>query len=457
MSRQRMGSADAAWLHMDRRTNLMVINCGLWFDEPLDHARLRDMLLERLVGRFPRFRQRVVEPPLGIGVPSWEDDPNFDIDRHLHRRGLPAPGGRRELEEFVSDLMTTPLDRSKPLWDMYVVDGYGDGCALIARLHHCIGDGIALGMVLYSLTDEAPDIPVRRRDNGRGLLGTLAAPAQIANAGLHEVIEVLTHPRAELSAIASGGSADARALAKILLTLPDPKTVLKGKVGVTRQVRWTDPLPIDEIKTTAKATDTTLNDVVVTALTGALHRYLEGRDSLVDEIRAALPYNLRPLDEPLHEDLGNRFGLVNLDLPVGIADRRQRLKEVHRRMAKIKKTPEGAMSYGVLEAIGLTPWAVEQRLLDIFTSKFTAVVTNVPGPPEPFYFAGNKVTGVLPWVPTAGGGGFGVSIFSYGGNLIVGLQVDPGLVPDPETILADFERELKALRPLKRQRARTAA
>ncbi len=451
MSRQRMGSADAAWLHMDRRTNLMVINAGLWFDEPIDFARLRALMLERFVARFPRFRQRVVEPPLGIGVPSWEDDPNFDIDRHLHRRGLPAPGGRRELEELVSDLMMTPLDRSKPLWDFYVVDGYGDGCAVIARLHHCIADGVALGIVLYSLTDSQPEISLcPSNGNGHGLLGALTTPAHVASAGLHEALELLRHPRAELSAIAAGGSADARALAKILLTGPDADTVLKGKLGMTRKVRWTDPIPLDEIKASAKATGTTINDVVLTALTGALHRYLVRRDSLVDEIRASLPYNLRPLDQPLQEDLGNRFGLVTLNLPVGIADRRERLSEVHRRMAKIKRTPEGAISYGVLEALGLTPWAVEQRLLDVFTSKFTAVITNIPGPPDTVWFAGSKVTGVLPWVPTAGGGGFGVSILSYAGNVMVGLQVDPGLVPDPETILTDFERELKALRPRRR-------
>src|SRR5512144_1449912 len=127
MSRQRMSNADAAWLHMDRPTNLMVINSVMWFDEPLDLDRVREILRVRLVERFPRFRQRVVEPPLGIGVPSWEHDPDFDLDRHIHRVALPAPGDQRALEELAADFMTVPLDRSKPLWDAYVVEGYGSG------------------------------------------------------------------------------------------------------------------------------------------------------------------------------------------------------------------------------------------------------------------------------------------------------------------------------------------
>src|SRR5512132_235972 len=132
MQTTQMTNADAAWLRMDRPTNLMVVNGMLWFDEPVDTDLARQVIRERLVERFPRFRRRVVEPRL-VGQPRWEDDPSFDLDRHIHRRALPAPGDRAALEEFITDLMAMPLDRSKPLWDVYLVDGYGDGMALITR------------------------------------------------------------------------------------------------------------------------------------------------------------------------------------------------------------------------------------------------------------------------------------------------------------------------------------
>ncbi len=158
-----MSNADAAWLHMDRPQNLMVINGVLSFDEQVDWERLREVLQERLVGPFPRFRQRVREPRLGIGTPQWEDDPEFDLDLHLHHVALPAPGDRAALQAFVADRMAMPLDRSRALWEFHLVDGYGEGCAVVARMHHAIADGIALARVLFSLTDAGPDLAPRAR------------------------------------------------------------------------------------------------------------------------------------------------------------------------------------------------------------------------------------------------------------------------------------------------------
>lgn len=143
MARRTMPNADAAWLHMDRPTNRMVINAVLWFDEPLDPEAIRSVLRERIVERFPSFRQRAVEHG-ALGGADWEDDPDFDLDLHLHHIALPAPGDRIALQELVGDLASTPLHRDKPLWDAYLVDGYGAGSALQLRMHHCIADGIAL-------------------------------------------------------------------------------------------------------------------------------------------------------------------------------------------------------------------------------------------------------------------------------------------------------------------------
>jgi diacylglycerol O-acyltransferase / wax synthase len=464
MSAQRMRNADAAWLHMDRPTNLMVVNALLWFEEPVEVERVTEIVRSRLVEPFPRFRQVVKEPRVGVGVPSWEDDPRFDLDRHVHRLAVPAPGDKRALEALVSDLIVSPLDRAKPLWDWYLVDGFGEGMVMIVRIHHCIADGIALSRVLLSLTDSHPDAGIAppRDGAGRGLLGSIAAPikagAQVAQAGIHEGIEILTHPTSELPALASRGTADAVTLAKLLLTGSDAKTVLTAKLSVSRRVTWSDRMPLDGIKAIGHATGTTVNDVLTAAMTGALRRYLVARDSLVDEIRAMVPYNLRGSDDPLPRELGNRFGLVYLTLPVGIADPADRLAEVHHRMEDIKHSREGGLSYAILEAVGLTPHEIEQNLLDVFAQKTSAVLTNVAGPREPVYFAGSKIAGVVPWVPAAGTIGMGINIFSYNGGVTVGLQVDAGLIPDPETIITDYEREVETLRKLaRRHRNQTAA
>jgi diacylglycerol O-acyltransferase len=464
MSAQRMSNADAAWLHMDRPTNLMVVNALLLFEEPVDVGRVREILRSRLVEPFPRFRQLVTEPRLGIGVPCWEDDPNFDFDRHVHHLAVPAPGDKHALEELVSDLILNPLDRRKPLWDMYLIEGFGAGMAILSRIHHCIADGIALSRVLLSLTDTRPDAGIAPPREGvrRGLLGSIAAPvkagAQVAQAGVHEGIEILTHPSAELPAMASRGTADALTLAKLLLTGSDAKTVLSAKLGASRRVTWSERMPLDGIKAIGHATGTTVNDVLTAAMTGALRHYLIGRDSIVDEIRVMVPYNLRAPEEALPRELGNRFGLVYLTLPVGIADPTDRLAEVHRRMDAIKHSREGGLSFAILEAVGRTPHQIEQSLLDVFAQKTSAVLTNVPGPTEPVYFAGSKIAGVVPWVPAAGTIGMGINIFSYNGGVTVSLQIDAGLIPDPDTIIADYEREVEALRHLaSRRRNRTAA
>ncbi|HET8952641.1 MAG TPA: wax ester/triacylglycerol synthase family O-acyltransferase, partial [Solirubrobacteraceae bacterium] len=458
MSAHRMTNADAAWLHMDRPTNLMVVNALLFFDEPLDIDRTREVVRTRLVERFPRFRRRIAEPRLGIGLPSWEDDPDFDLDLHVHRLALPAPADKAALQALVSDLVVRPLDRARPLWDMYAIEGYRGGTAVLTRMHHCIADGIALARVLLSLTDSQPDAglapPAAEHGDGTPLsavTGVARAGAHAADAVLHESAALAAHPRPEVARLIEGATANGRALAKLLLTGADEPSVLRGKLGVARHVRWTEPIELADVKAIGHATGTTVNDVLLSAMSGALHRYLAARDSDVGEIRAMVPFNLRPLDEPLPRDLGNRFGLVYLALPVGIEDPGERLAEMHRRMDAIKHSPEGPLSYAILGLIGSTPVPVEQRLIGLFTPKTTAVMTNVPGPREPVYFAGSRVAGVLGWVPAGGEIGMGVSIFSYAGGVTVGLQVDAGLVPDPEPILDAFGEELAALATLGRR------
>ena len=453
-----MPSADAAWLRMDRPTNLMVINGVLLFDEQVDWRRFRDVVSERLVDRYPRFRQVVHEPGRLRGGAFWEDDAHFDLDLHMHHLALPAPGDRAALQELVGDLMAEPLDRAKPLWHFYLIDGYGEGCALYARMHHCIADGIALARVLLSLTDSTPDAGIEPHDpdaepGGRGLrslvprpvAGALHAGRATAGALAHEGLELLAHPSAELGHLATVARADSKALAHVLLAPSDAKTALKGELGVARRVAWSERLSLDDVKLVAHSHGATVNDVLVAAMTGALREYLQERESLVDEIRAFVPFNLRPLDRPLPAGLGNKFGLVFLPLPVGARTAAKRLREVKRHMDEIKRSPEGAISYGMLELMGLTVSQVESAMVDLFSARGTAVITNVPGPREPVYLAGSRVSAVAVWAPTSGSVSMSVSIFSYDGGVTVGVMADAGLVPDPGTMIDSFKSELEAL------------
>ncbi len=457
-TRHAMGSADAAWLHMDRPENLMVINAVVWFDEPVDWGEFRKVIEDRLVAPFPRFRQRVCEPRLGVGVPQWEDDERFDLDLHLHSVALPAPGDRDALQSFIADRMVVALDRARPLWEFHLIDGYGSGSAVLCRMHHAIADGIALARVLFSLTDDDsdPGLAPATADHPSGLAGAAGAvlksagsALRITRAGagavLHEGLESIVHPR-HVTDLAARAGEDVRTAAKVVLARPDADSVLRGRAGIAERVAWSDPIPLGAVRDMAHAHGATINDLLVTALTGALRAYLIERESLVDEIHAVVPFNLRPLDQPLPSDLGNRFGLVTLPLPVGEPTAAGRLATVMREMSKIKNSREGPIAYAVLSAIGWTPAQLEAALVDIFSSVGSAVVTNVPGPRDAVRLAGTTVRGVLVWAPVSGNMGMSVSIFSYAGDVTLGVMTDAGLVPDPERVVAAFTDELESLR-----------
>jgi diacylglycerol O-acyltransferase / wax synthase len=478
-----LSSTDAAWLHMDRPTNLMVINSVLLFDQPFDVERVKEVYRRRLIGRYPRFRQRVVESRLPLRPPRWEDDPEFDLDHHVHHLALPAPGDRRTLQALIGDLMMMPLDRNRPLWHAYLVDGYGDGAAIITRIHHCVADGIALARVMLSLTDsdlgahagmaeastaDAQPAPIKSSGPPGGLAHParrlLGSAARLTESVVRQGAAVATSP-SHAARLAGAIGANAGTALRLLLTPADAATAIKGDPGVSRRVAWSSPLSLQTIKDIAHRHDATVNDVLLASVSGALRHYLEDHDSAVAEIQAMVPFNLRDLNQPVSSDLGNKFGLVFLPLPVGVSGSYQRLRDVHRRMEEIKHGRDGAVSYGMLSLTGLTPEPIERRIVDLFSGKGTAVMTNVPGPKQPVYLAGTPVRTVLIWAPTSGHIGMSVSIFSYRGEVTVGLMVDSALIPDPEEIVTDLEAELAALarlttngkRPQRRTRRGKAA
>ncbi len=443
--RRPLSAVDAAWLRMEDPTNLMMVTGVLLFDGRLHPGKLRAVVEDRLLA-FPRFRERIAEPPFGIGPPSWTTDGRFDLDAHVHHVALPEPGGKLALEAFVSDLMSTPLDTTKPLWQLHLVE-HAAGSAIVSRVHHCIADGIALIQVLLSLTDTSARPRRRRRGEAPALDGAAAGPPALLRAGgwLTQAGFGLVRDPGQAMRLAGFGADAAATLARIALMPPDPQTSLKGRLGVTKRAAWSEPIPLAEVKAAGARAGATVNDVLVSVTAGALGRYLAFRGDRIDgvDVRATVPVNLRPLDEA--HRLGNRFGLVFLALPIGLTDPVVRVAEVKRRMDELKSSLQPAVALGVLNAIGYLPTALQPLPVGFFGSKASAVLTNVPGPRQPIYLAGEPVRRAMFWVPQSGRLGLGISILSYAGEVMVGVASDAGLVPDPQAIVEGFHLEVEAL------------
>jgi diacylglycerol O-acyltransferase len=442
-----MSSVDAAWLGMEDPTNLMMVTGVMALAGAVDMKRFR-LVLERRLAPFARFHQRVVRPRSRGNMPHWEDDPSFDVENHLTHVALAAPGNDAALRKLVSDLMSEPLDFSKPLWHMHVVDGYRGGSVILTRVHHSIADGIALVRVLLSLTDDSPGwrVPARPRQPSRAgfRLPLDWLPAAVRR-GVIAGQQLAARPDRVLDA-ARLGIHGAYRLGRLVMLPPDPGTVFKGELGRRKKAAWSETLPLEDFKAIGKAYGATVNDVLVGTTTGALRRYMErrGQPTAGVAIRASVPVNLRPLDRA-HE-LGNAFGLVFLTLPVGVADPARRLRVIKKEMDGLKQSPEALVAFGVLSLMGLAPVEVEQVGLRFFGSKATAVLTNVPGPRQPLYLAGRKIDKVMFWVPQSGRLGIGISIISYDGGVMLGVATDARLVPDPERIVEAFKVEFEAMR-----------
>jgi diacylglycerol O-acyltransferase / wax synthase len=467
-----LSNVDAAWLRMEDPTNLMMISGVLTFDRPIDMAHLKAVFQHRFVDKYERFKQRIVQPRLSLKAAYWELDPNFDLEAHIHRVALPAPGDKAALQEMASDLTSTPLDFARPLWQMHYIENYGDGCALLMRLHHCIADGMALVGVLLSLTDISPDSPWPRPEENNtpaadenSLLGrawnTVTKPASTAvnvakqAAGLtgrllQEGRDAIANP-SRLLELAQQGRELSLSAGRLVLRLPDPPTMFKGQLGVSKKVSWIRPLPLDDIKAIKNVAGGTVNDVLVSILTGALRRYLVSQNQRVEgiEFRAAIPVNLRTPAEM--ETMGNKFGLVFLTMPISIGDSVERLHVVRERMTILKNSPEAMVAFGILNALGMTPTDIQSEFVKIMGAKATAVLTNVPGPQFPLYLAGQRIRSMMVWVPQSGRLSLGLSIISYANKIFVGICADASLVPDPDSITDFFYEEYEEMMRLVEQ------
>ena len=451
--REAMSSVDRAWLLMDDPTNPMVIN-GFWiFREPLEYEHVLAVLEERLLVH-ERFRQRVVEDRGALRTRSyWQTDPEFDLRAHVERIVLPAPGDTETLNETVGRLLSVPLDLNRPLWTFTLIDGYEGGSVFFARVHHCIGDGAALVRVLFALTDDTADGegPVRAPTAGRP---ATRVAARSGAAMLPEGRERAGKLARLLSRAARGGQLAGKfvaVLAKLASMRTDDKTAFKGEVGVGKAVAWSEGIPLDDVKFVKNTMGATVNDVLVAAMAGALRRYVEtrGDDPEGKEIRAMVPVDIRG---PEDTKLTNRFALVYLPLPIGVADPIDRLFETKRNMDAIKQSPEALVTYQAIAGLGVVSDRIARGVRGYYADKVSAVLTNVPGPSEKLYFAGKLLDTIVFWVPQSGSIGVGISIFSYAGQVNIGLITDRGLAPDPDTIISAFQAEFDRLLRLARLR-----
>jgi WS/DGAT/MGAT family acyltransferase len=357
--------------------------------------------------------------------------------------------------------MSVPFDRAHALWEFLLIDGYEGRSAVVGRFHHALADGMALAEVLLRLTDATPDGDL---DDSAHADAADREPVVRSGFSLPGGLEVPTIPIPGLGATAGFVSGlmrraarpslvtDAFLLAqqttriadKLLLgTVPD--SPLTGTPGIDKRAVWSSPRPVDEVKRIARLSGATVNDVLVGAVTGAITEYVLHHGAEPRDVTTMVPMNLRPPGQPLPRELGNKFALVMLPLPSATRAPLERLAETKRRMDSIKRSPEAVITFGLVNAIGLTHPRIEEPLVTFFSGKAIGVTTNVMGPTSDRWVAGAHLAGVLGWVPGSGKQTLGVCIFSYNRTVRVGFKTDMAIVPDPERLVATFDEELDEL------------
>lgn len=432
--RKPMSVVDTAWLRMDTADNLMVINGVMEFETPLAHADLIRLLSERLLAKAPRFGTRPVQDQ---GRYFWESAPDMDWSYHAPLFALPEGDDLdRQLQEACSQIVAETLDPTQPLWRFYLIESFRGGSAVVIKVHHSYADGIALISTLDAIADTSvlQSSPAARAG--------FKAPLVKGDAWYHHAQHFL-HQGIFYIGFAAAWLFEAL---RVALLPPDTKTLFKQALSSQKRVAWAPSLPIDEVKRVGRAMGGTVNDVVMACAAGSLRRYLVGSGQAVEGVivRATVPVNLRPLAEAM--ELGNCFGLVYLALPVAEASPEGRVHAVRKSMSGLKNGAQAMMSYGILSILGFFPTALQRLALNFFSSKASAVMTNVPGPTEPVFLMGAKIRRAMFWVPQSGDIGIGISILSYAHRVEFGVVADTSLVNDPQVLVDGFVAEFEALR-----------
>lgn len=453
---QRLSTQDTSFLHFEQRATPMHVAAVALFEAgPLrttaggiDAARLAKHVEGRLQ-ELPRYRQRLVSHPL-TGELLWVDDARFDLSYHLRHVALPRPGSRAALQELTGRLLAQPLDRSRPLWEMWIVEGVeGDRFALVSKVHHCMVDGVAGSSLLTLLFSTRPDEGIRpapewhprAAPGGLELLADeLAHRAQGGAGWLRWLGSVAAHPGPALAGVLRTGTAVAQAL-DAALRLPDP-TSLNRPIGPHRRVEWCS-LELDAVKQVKNALGGTVNDVVLAIVAGALHRFLGGRTAWPVRLdhRVVIPVNMRPPGDTA--PVANHVSALFLSLPVAEPDARRRYERIRRETERLKasRAAEGIDALARLADGLATPWVTRLGVRLVARLRpYNLIVTNVPGPPMPLYVLGARLLELYPHLPLFEHQGLGVAVLSYDGRLGFGLIADREVVPD----LAKLARAIPA-------------
>ncbi|MFM7599088.1 MAG: WS/DGAT domain-containing protein [Actinomycetota bacterium] len=477
-----MSAQDALWLTMDRPNNLMVIDGVMLLRGRPSWDDVLAVVRERVIERFPVFRCRAMQ---GEGGWVWQPDPHFDISRHLRSVELAAPAGVDELEAYVAEQRSRPIDRDRPLWEVTLVESVtledgSAGSAIVARFHHAIADGVRMTQVMLSLCDtDDPSVSAMvgrsRGDHGvwsvaTGIAGAAAeavidgarAFAQATSsvlregtaaveAGLEVGLQLVRNPGRLIDAFDSMGIDNRLAnttgsVAKLALRGTSVRTVWSGKPGMRKGVAWSPPLSLPDVKRIGREHGASVNDVLLTAVAGGLRRYLHAHgDDSVPEVEWMVPVNLVPIADNLPEDLGNYFALVMAVLPLEPADPVERLAATRSRMDRIKNSDEPVLTFGIQRGISAAPRAVSVALTDFFANKAVGVLTNVPGPRSTMTFAGAEVSQVVGFAPCSGDQPMTATIFSYADTITIGYAVDADLVPHARDLVEGTVAELHQL------------
>jgi WS/DGAT/MGAT family acyltransferase len=467
---QQLSATDASFLLQERGNAHMHIGGLAVFQGP---APAHEELLAHVARRLdlvPRFRQRLAEAPVAFTRPWWIDDPDFNLEYHLRRSSLPRPGTQKQLQTLVSRVFSQRLDRARPLWEMYLVEGLEGGrFALLTKAHHALVDGISgvdLASVILDIAPEPAQLgaelepwlrhpaPSRAELLVRGALDTLRTPVALAE----EAVAALMYPT-RLRHRLQTASRTVRALGSQLLD-PAPGLPLNGPIGPHRRFE-ARTFSLDRVRKIKGQHNATVNDVMLAAVTGALRTWLEDRGINTGEleVQALVPVNLRSDAE--RGLLGNRVALLRAPLPVHAADPEKRLTIVRDAMAQIKHSRQLAAARTIIELSNFAPPTVlaQASRLNFSTRLFNLIVTNVPGPQLPLYLLGRELDTIAPIAFLPSGHALSVAIFSYNGTITFGLLGDyermfdlDALADGLEDAMAELEA-IKAPRSAKRRRA----
>jgi len=441
---------------VEESTTPMHVGGLMTFDDTpgFDADRFVAQIGERLAA-VPRYRQKIREVPVHLGLPVWVDDPGFELDYHVRRSALPAPGSDAQLRELVGRLMSRQLDRARPLWEIYLVEGLSDDrFAIVTKIHHAMVDGLSsidVGTVLLDVTPTPRESPPDDWHPAPEPSGLELAAGAVQEQLLRPQLMFGTAQRALLdvrSVVRTGGAmlAAARSASR-----PAPANPLNAPIGKQRRY-GTSAGALDEYKAIRRAHGGTVNDVVLAVVTGALRRWMTTRGEPVratTTVRAMVPVSVRA--RSTGGRLGNQISAYFVDLPVGEPDPVARLESVTAAMAGHKSSGQAIGASALIGLVGLatpTLHSMSARLTSSMSSRvFNVVVTNVPGPQFPLYAMGARMRDMYPVVPLAKGQAVSIGITSYDGGIFYGLNADRDAMGDVDVLADAIGASLDELRP----------